>query len=197
MKTRTARRCRFHVERLEERTTPSGGLLTGMATFAMQHPAGEVMAQRVRQTRIFQVSLRGTQEVPPHTTRAKGQGMFTLSKDGLSLQFQITVMNISNVTAAHIHLGPPGVSGPIVAHLAGDFAPGGGLVRKQTFRGRLTAANLVGPLAAHALADLITAMRASGAYVNVHTNDGAPPPDSGPGDFPAGEIRGQIRPTGR
>jgi hypothetical protein len=28
--------------------------------------------------------------------------------------------------------------------------------------------------------------------VNVHTNDGVDPADSGPGDFPGGEIRGQI-----
>jgi hypothetical protein len=27
----------------------------------------------------------------------------------------------------------------------------------------------------------------------VHTNDGVAPPNSGPGDFPGGEIRGQIR----
>jgi hypothetical protein len=27
----------------------------------------------------------------------------------------------------------------------------------------------------------------------VHTNDGVAPPDTGPGDFPGGEIRGQIR----
>jgi hypothetical protein len=27
----------------------------------------------------------------------------------------------------------------------------------------------------------------------VHTNDGVPPTDTGPGDFPGGEIRGQIR----
>jgi hypothetical protein len=27
----------------------------------------------------------------------------------------------------------------------------------------------------------------------VHTNDGVPPPNTGPGDFPGGEIRGQIR----
>jgi hypothetical protein len=27
----------------------------------------------------------------------------------------------------------------------------------------------------------------------VHTNDGVPPINTGPGDFPGGEIRGQIR----
>jgi CHRD domain len=35
---------------------------------------------------------------------------------------------------------------------------------------------------------LLSAMRTGGAYVNVHTSDG----DAGPGDFPNGEIRGQI-----
>ena len=30
------------------------------------------------------------------------------------------------------------------------------------------------------------------AYVNVHTNDGVDPPNTGPGDFPGGEIRGQV-----
>jgi hypothetical protein len=27
----------------------------------------------------------------------------------------------------------------------------------------------------------------------MHTNDGVPPINTGPGDFPGGEIRGQIR----
>ena len=31
------------------------------------------------------------------------------------------------------------------------------------------------------------------AYVNVHTNDNVAPPNTGPGDFPGGEIRGQIK----
>jgi hypothetical protein len=35
-------------------------------------------------------------------------------------------------------------------------------------------------------------MEAGTAYVNVHTNDNVPPPNTGPGDFPGGEIRGQI-----
>ena len=29
-------------------------------------------------------------------------------------------------------------------------------------------------------------------YVNVHTNDGVDGPNTGPGDFPGGEIRGQL-----
>ena len=36
-------------------------------------------------------------------------------------------------------------------------------------------------------------MDAGQAYVNVHTNDGMDPPNTGPGDFPGGEVRGDIR----
>jgi hypothetical protein len=32
--------------------------------------------------------------------------------------------------------------------------------------------------------------------VNVHTNDGVDPINTGAGDFPGGEIRGQIRTAG-
>jgi hypothetical protein len=39
---------------------------------------------------------------------------------------------------------------------------------------------------------LLDLMRNGGSYVNVHTSDGAAPIDTGPGDFPGGEIRGQI-----
>jgi hypothetical protein len=40
---------------------------------------------------------------------------------------------------------------------------------------------------------LIAAMESGNAYANVHTNDGVAPPNTGPGDSPGGEIRGQIR----
>src|SRR5437667_342610 len=45
---------------------------------------------------------------------------------------------------------------------------------------------------AHPLSDLIAALSTAGAYANVHTNDGVAPTNTGPGDFPGGEIRGQI-----
>jgi hypothetical protein len=39
---------------------------------------------------------------------------------------------------------------------------------------------------------LVDALNSGNAYVNVHTNDGVPPASSGPGDLPAGEIRGNF-----
>jgi hypothetical protein len=63
-----------------------------------------------------------------------------------------------------------------------------GIIARDTIR----SGNLVGLLTGHPLADLVAEMRAGRAYVNVHTDDGVPSPDTGPGDCPGGEIRGQI-----
>ena len=56
--------------------------------------------------------------------------------------------------------------------------------------------NLVGPLGGMSLSVVVTAMGDRGTYVNVHTNDGVAPTNTNAGDFPGGEIRGQIRPLG-
>jgi hypothetical protein len=42
-------------------------------------------------------------------------------------------------------------------------------------------------------ADVLAQIRANNTYVNVHTNDGVLPANTGPGDFPGGEIRGQLQ----
>jgi CHRD domain len=146
--------------------------------------------------RNFVAHLEGGQEVPPRETNATGQAIFNLSKDETQIEYRLIVANIDNVAAAHIHLAVTGVNGLIVAFLAGDFAPGGGRVEGVLAEGTITSANLVGPLVGTDLSVLIAAMRSGGTYVNVHTNDGVAPPNTGPGDFPGGEIRGQIRPLG-
>jgi hypothetical protein len=58
--------------------------------------------------------------------------------------------------------------------------------------GTITAAHLTGPLAGKSLLDLLEAMASGNAYVNVHTDDGVAPKNTGPGDMATGEIRGQI-----
>jgi hypothetical protein len=140
--------------------------------------------------------LDGQEEVPERDTRAAGQAIFHLNDDETAIAFKLIATNIENVVAAHIHLGVVGVNGPIVAFLAGPFPPGGGRHNGILSEGSITAANLVGPLAGMPLSVLIAAMRVDGTYVNVHTNDGVDPANTGPGDFPGGEIRGQIRKAG-
>jgi hypothetical protein len=45
-------------------------------------------------------------------------------------------------------------------------------------------------------ADALRQIRSGNAYVNIHTNDGVAPTNTGPGDFPGGEVRGQFEVRG-
>jgi hypothetical protein len=125
-------------------------------------------------------------------TNAQGQANFQLSKDGTELSYRLNVANIENVVQAHIHLGASGANGPIVVFLFGPVAPGGGRTNGGLATGTITSANLINDLAGQPLSALVEAMRAGNTYVNVHTNDGVGAINTGPGDFPGGEIRGQI-----
>ena len=150
----------------------------------------------------FKTKLSGDQEVPPIgvviDTQARGKAEFKLSKDGTQLHYKLNVSKIDNVFMAHIHMAPTGVNGPIVVWLFPGTTPGvqgplgAGRFNGQIAEGTITSADLVGPLAGHPLSDLIAAIQAGNAYVNVHTNDGIAPANTGPGDFPGGEIRGQL-----
>ena len=144
----------------------------------------------------FVAPLLGANEVPAHVTPAKGSAKFVLSRDGSSLRFTLKAGKLQHAAMAHIHLGPAGQNGEIVVDLLAADTP---RIRpkKLSARGTITAANLTGSLAGHTLADLVAQMTAGTAYVNVHSNDNVDPPDTGPGDFPGGEIRGQIRRLGR
>jgi hypothetical protein len=158
-----------------------------LLAFAVAPAAGVSAASQT-----FRAHLTGDQEVPPRETLAQGQANFFLSNDGTELRFRLNVANIENVVAAHIHLAPPGVNGGVVAFLFGSVAPGGGRFDGVLAEGTITANDLINALAGHPLADLIEELEAGNAYVNVHTNDGVAPIDTGAGDFPGGEIRGQI-----
>jgi hypothetical protein len=63
-------------------------------------------------------------------------------------------------------------------------------------KGTITADSLIGPLKGHPLSDFIDSLEVGHAYANVHTNDGVDGTNTGPGDFPGGEIRGQVRVAG-
>jgi hypothetical protein len=146
----------------------------------------------------FGTHLKGEHEVPTRETRAQGQATFQLSDDGNELHYKLNVANIENVFMAHIHQGPSTGTGPVVVWLYPSTVPGvqaplgGGRINGRIAEGRITAANLTGPLTGHPLSDLVAAIQAGNAYVNVHTSDGVAPIDTGPGDFPGGEIRGQL-----
>jgi hypothetical protein len=134
----------------------------------------------------------GEEEVPPRDTKAQGQAVFHLSADGTTMYYRLTVANINNVVQAHIHLAPRGTNGNIVVFLYGLVPSGGGRVNGVLAEGSFTAADFINDLLGDPMSDLIAAIQSGGAYVNVHTNDGVAPINTGPGDFPGGEIRGQV-----
>jgi hypothetical protein len=142
--------------------------------------------------RLWLPALRGSEEVPPRETRALGAALLVAARDDGSLGYVLAVARINNVVQAHIHVGARGTNGPVVAFLFGPVPPGGGRARSILATGEITDADLVGPLVGMTVADLLAEIRSGNAYVNVHTNDGVDPPNTGPGDFPGGEIRGQI-----
>lgn len=142
-------------------------------------------------TQDFTARLSGAEEVPPRDTDARGSAGFQLSEDGTALSYSVKVINIENVFAAHIHCGAKRVNGPVgVTLFMGPV--GGGPVSGTLAKGTITAPDPGNGCGWEDLAAVVAAMNSGNAYVNVHTNDGVDPANTGPGDFPGGEIRGQI-----
>jgi len=147
--------------------------------------------------RHFKARLSGADEVPPRPTSAHGMANFHLNPDGTELSYLVVVNGITNVVAAHIHRAPAGVNGPVVFGLFEDptgSGPHNGVLAKGTAVRGVTAlpATLPGATNEERFDALIALLRSGNSYVNVHTNDGVAPTNTGPGDFPGGEIRGQV-----
>ena len=142
--------------------------------------------------RNWSTHASGAFEVPARDTNAQAQAVFHLSKDGNALEYKLIASNIENVVQAHIHAGEPGVNGLIGVFLYGLVAPGGGRTDGVLAEGTITADDFIGPFAGKSVGEVAALMDAGLAYVNVHTNDGVGAPNSGPGDFPGGEVRGDL-----
>ncbi len=136
----------------------------------------------------------------PADSRAQGQAIFRVSPDGSTVDFRLIASNIDNVAQAHIHCGRPGANGPVRMWLYPVIGPtgaagpnGSGPQNGVLASGTFSPTGVICP-AANVGQDmsLLAAIRAGLTYVNVHTNDGVAPANTGPGDFPGGEIRGQL-----
>ena len=139
----------------------------------------------------FVATLSGAREVPARDTQARGVATFKLRQDGAALAFKLNVANIDNPFMAHIHCGAVGVNGPIGVTLFMG-APAAGRVNGTLAEGTITAPDPGNACGWTNLAAVLAALGSGATYVNVHTNDGLDPPNTGPGDFPGGEIRGQV-----
>jgi len=135
----------------------------------------------------------------PADSRGQGQAIFRVNEDG-SVDFRLMATNIDNIIMSHIHCGRFGQNGPIRMWLYPVIGPSGapgpngsGRHDGELASGTFSPAGVVCPASAVGQdMPLLDAMRAGLTYVNVHTNDGVAPTNAGPGDFPGGEIRGQL-----
>ncbi len=114
-----------------------------------------------------------------------------MSKDGTELSYKVNVANIENVFAAHIHCGAVGVNGPVGVTLF-TGAPGGGRINGILAEGTITAPDPGNGCGWADLADVMAAMSSGNTYVNVHTNDGVAPANTGPGDFQAAKYAAKL-----
>lgn len=108
------------------------------------------------------------------TVVSGGSGFFTYTIEGDTLCYTLETRNLTMAPfAAHIHIGPRNVAGPVVVPLSVANAPSGTASDCITAAagGVLTPAELAGILA-----------DPGSYYVNVHT-----------ANFPGGEIRGQLK----
>jgi hypothetical protein len=133
----------------------------------------------------FQARLDAEHEVPPPMlSGTTPSGTATFTHEGNSIAYKVNVSGLSSpLTVAHIHVGPPGIAGPVVVPLNLTPGPTDGTAVGE---GSFDASAVKGKKADGSpmtMADLLTAMRNGGTYINVHTANNK-----------AGETRGQIQP---
>jgi hypothetical protein len=140
------------------------------------------------QTNNFRASLDGYHEAPLSIS-TNGIGSFRASLnptgDQLTYELQFSGLEGGNTLLAHIHIGQRGTTGGVMFFLCGGGGKPACPNTQGTVTGTVTASDIIGPagqgVAAGEFQEAINAMRAGGAYANVHTVVYAP-----------GEIRGQI-----
>jgi len=144
----------------------------------------------------FKATLTGYEEVPAISSPGTGQFQAKLTGNGAAIEYTLTYSGLQNAFAAHIHLGQTGVNGAVSAFLCGGGDKPLCPTSAGTVTGTIDPADVIGPagqgIAPGEFDELVAALQAGATYANVHTNDNVAPPNTGPGDFPGGEIRGQI-----
>ncbi len=146
-------------------------LLTGsfyVNVHTSDHVAGEIRGQ-IGGASVFHADLSGGQELPPVNTQASGRGVLALGADASDRHYRLSVDEITDIAAAHIHQGSAGETGPVIFTLfdgTGMFDPDNPI------------SDTISVTPAHVL-DLIS----GNFYINVHTAVNQ-----------SGEIRGQIGP---
>jgi CHRD domain len=139
----------------------------------------------------FALKLTGFQETPlTLSSPASGEFEARIVDHDNQIDWELSYRGFpTNVLQAHIHFGARAITGGISIFLCTNLGngPAGTQPCPQmgTISGHIRAADVIGPagqgIAPGELAEIIAAIRAGAAYVNVHTTQ-----------FPGGEIRAQF-----
>jgi hypothetical protein len=174
---------------LEERKMKRSTMRSGVLTIALlTMVAGSASGDTQIKTRLI-----GYEETPL-TINSPGSGEFsaTIGAGGTAIEYVLTYQDLSSpVLQAHIHFGRPAISGGIVLFLCTNVGGPAGTQAcpnaPATITGVLTPANVIA-LPAQGIdagvagfAEVLKAIQADAAYVNVHTTN-----------HPSGEIRGRL-----
>jgi hypothetical protein len=144
----------------------------------------------------IKVHLVGYQETPlTINTSASADFTAKIRSDGTAIDYELTYRDLSSpITQSHIHFGRPAITGMIVLFLCTNLTPPAGVPTPQAcpqtnpamITGTLTKDNVIPRPAqgidpgASGFAEMLQAIRAGAAYVNVHSTT-----------YPSGEIRRQ------
>ncbi|MGH3104643.1 MAG: CHRD domain-containing protein [Gaiellaceae bacterium] len=133
--------------------------------------------------------LVGYQENPDISTVALGNFEARIDDDAQTITFELSYSGLEGtVQQAHIHFGKRAVNGGVSVFLCTNVGGPAGIPacpQSGTVTGERGAVDVIGPtgqgIEAGAFGEIVTAIRAGHAYVNVHTTK-----------WPGGEIRAQL-----
>ncbi len=127
----------------------------------------------------YNAKLQGSNVLPPVNTTAAGRAVIFVGDD--SLRWKLNVTGISDPTMVHMHVGKKGVNGSIIADLL-NSAKIEDKPDRTIITGKITAADLQGPMAGRILEDLQSAFKNATTNIDLHTKS-----------HPNGELRGTIK----
>jgi hypothetical protein len=125
-------------------------------------PAPDPDPEPVLQT--YEVELEGAQEVPMADTDQSAMATVTINETDMTVTAEMDLSGVTGVTAAHIHPGEVGITGPVAIGFADSDENGVWTIDGEDIT-----------------QEQHDALLAGGLYVNVHTDS-----------YPDGELRGQI-----
>lgn len=144
--------------------------LTYVNVHSVNFPGGEIRAQLTNfsQQQYLVAELKGSNEVPPVTTNARGITLVQYNPQTNRLRLTGNYEALTDtITGSHIHIGLPGNNGAVIIPLTNTSLQTGIVIADEILPDSLENALLTG-----------------NTYVNIHSKT-----------FRGGEIRGQLIPT--